>query len=154
MANLIEARTGAEQHSSYWGKFFVHGLDLVVEDYHRSRHESYRDGALEVADGILFTVWATEGNKYGTQDSNYYICVSDSAAAPQTIQGGCYGRGGWITGRFRIVAHGAGKTRAPRLLAWVKAVGGIERLSMDLAEHFAEYINRRGVALPPKLQKS
>jgi hypothetical protein len=150
MSTLIEARTGSEQHSSSWGKFYIHGLPLVADDYSRTRHESYRDSALEAEDGIVFSIWATEGDKYGTSSSDYYICVTDSAAESRSITGGCYSRGGYCRGCFRVLAHGKGKTKAPRLLEWVKNVGGIECMSVELAEHFADYIDKRGVARPPE----
>ena len=150
--NLIEARTGNESHSSTWGKFYVHGLDLVAEGYSRDRHEFYRAAAGEIPDGALFTIWHSEGDKRGTDTNDYYICVSDSAAEPLTIEGGCYNRGeGYVRGRFRILAHGDGPVRAPRLLEWVKAAGGIEKMTAELAVHFAAEIKRRGIKTPAPL---
>ena len=141
---LIEGRTGEEWHTSSWGKFYTHGLSLVADARVRSKHETYVSGAVEVEDGIVFTVWASRGNKRGTDAADYYILLTDAACESATIDNGY----GTLTGRWQVLAHGDGVTRAGRLLGWVKG----QTLTEALGRHLGEQIHVRGKAQPEPLE--
>jgi hypothetical protein len=153
MSEMIEFRAGSEFHSSYWGKFYVRGLEEweVREGGQRDRHNFYAELCCrDVPDGVVFTVFSQGGNKHGTDEFNFYVCVTDSTAQ-ENIMGGCYGRGGHCSGAFRIVAHGDGKARAPRLLEWwEKRPAGVPPLRW--AQHCAAHIKTRGLKFPPPLE--
>ena len=151
MANLVEAKTGKEWHSSACGEFYIHGLALVAENFNKGKHQSYREAAAEVPDGTIFTVWDRSGDKHGTNSNDYYVLLADASQEPQEITGGCYRSGGYVRGRWQVLAHGDGKVRAPRLLGWVKAQGGIEKVSEALARHLGSEIHRRGILEPAPL---
>ena len=146
----IEYVSGNEQHSSSWGKFYIKGLEkLVVKEEHdenrRDRHHGYQNYlGNSVPGGAVFTVFAQSGDKRGTNDWHYWICVADDAVESTRIAG--YG---WIEGNFRILAHAEGKVKAPRLMGWWdKRPSNVSPLAY--AEHCAAYIDKRGVAeLPP-----
>ena len=149
---VIEGRNGSEQHSSAWGKFYcknaLGGWLGVLEDSHRDRHESYGDFAAELAPGTLFTVFTQQGDRRGTQDMRFAIAQADAGAEERTIAGGCYGRGGRVTGRFRLLADANTKTKARRLLGWWQdAPERTERY----ARHLGEQIAVRGRAVPDPL---
>lgn len=145
-SQLIEAKVGQEQHSSSWGKFYIHGFKLVADDRRNDRHYSFTEGAAEVADGTIFTVWAADGDKRGTDDNDYYILVADGGQEPATIDNG-YGH---ITGCWRVLAHGDGKIRAPRLLSWAKD----KLLTEAFARHLGEQIHLRGKAQPDPFEEA
>jgi hypothetical protein len=143
MKQLIEGRVGEEWHTSSWGKFYMHGVSLVAEGRVKTRHETYTSGALEVEDGTLLTVWASAGNKRGTDSADFYILLTDASAGLATIENG-YGE---LTGRWQVLAHGDGPTRAGRLLGWAKG----KELTVPLARHLGEQIRLRGKAQPDPL---
>lgn len=152
---IIEFVQGWEAHSSNWGKFYVRGFgdDAVAEDFEENvdtKHEYWQGYAVgEVADGHVFTVFSQEGNKRGTNAFDFYICKTDATAEIQRISGPY---SSWIQGKFSIIAHGAKKTKAPRLMDWLQT-SNWERLSNGqrkrLAEVFGTYIQKRGCKFPP-----
>jgi hypothetical protein len=144
MKQLIEGKTGSEQHSSSWGKFIVMGVRLVADERQADRHHTYTAGAAEVDDGTVFTIWQATGNRRGTDQADFYILLADSAQEPTTIDNG-YGR---LTGRWQVLAHGDGPVRAPRLLGWTKNL----TLTEPLARHLGAQINLRGKAQPDPLE--
>jgi len=144
---LLEAKFGSEQHSSSWGKFIVKGFTVVADNRVRTNHESYTEGATDVPAGTIFTVWAAHGDKHGTSDADFYICVVDSDAEPQEITGGHSSGGCYIRGQFRILARGDGPVRAPRLLQWSQ----LQPLTAAWAEHLGRQIKLRGKAQPDPL---
>lgn len=121
---LIEYTVGSESHSSFWGKFIVKGLEKwgVKENEERDKHKSYISLAAEVSPGTIFTVFSQAGNKRGTRDYDFYICEVVEEGT-EKITGGCYGTGAQAFGPFAILCHGAGTTKAPRLMAWWGKIG-------------------------------
>ncbi len=143
MDQLIEAKTGFEQHTSSWGKFFLHGIEIVADERIRDGHHAYTVGAAEAKDGAIFTVWAARGDKHGTNENDYYILLANSAQPAAEIENGY----GYVRGRWEVLAHGDGKVRAPRLLAWTKG----QELTERLARHLGAQIHLRGKAQPDPL---
>ena len=143
MQQLIEGKVGAESHSSTWGKFYVKGVELVAEERTSDRHSNYTEGAVQVEDGKILTVWASAGNKRGTDEADYWILMADTSQPISEIDN----RYGNLKGRWQILAHGDGKVRAPRLLGWAKG----KTLTATLARHYGSEIKRRGVATPAPL---
>lgn len=137
---LIEAKVGEESHSSTWGKFYVRGIEIVAEERFSDNHLRYTEGAAQVADGTLFTVWASAGNKRGADSSDYYILLVDSRHLGSEIDNGY----GFVRGQWQVLAHGDGTVRAPRLLGWAKG----KALTEALARHLGSEIKRRGVKNP------
>lgn len=135
---LLEYTVGNESHSSFWGKFYVKGLEKyeIKEGGSRTKHESYAELAADVPDGAIFTVFSQSGNKRGTDAFDFYICEArrpgDTASC--RIDGGCYGKGGVIVGNYVILCRGAGTTKAPRLMGWWQKLG----------EKCAAYLNEDG----------
>lgn len=152
MSTLIEAKVGSEQHSSAWGKGNLQGAKLVADSHTRDRHNSYVEGAAEVAEGTVLSWWTSRGDKHGTSDADFYILRASETAPEIELTGGCYGSGNYLKGRLEILAHGEGKTKAPRLLSWwtewAKTNGG---QTEEVARHLAEQIEKRGKATPDPL---
>jgi hypothetical protein len=140
MKQLMEGKTGQEQHASSWGKFYLHGIKLVAEARCNNSHESSSTGAVEVSDGVIFTVWMASGNRRGTDSSDYYILLADSAQEAAELTNGY----GMLTGRWQVLAHGDGTVRAPRLLLWAKDRSLTERE----ARHLGAQIKLRDKAQP------
>ena len=150
MAN-IEYVEGTETHSSYWGKFYVKGLETwrVKEDFdenQRDKHHSYQGYACnDIPETTVFSVFYQDGNKRGTDVYRFYICVAYNDVT-ETINVP-YGSGK-IVGNFRIIVQGLTKTLAPRLMDWWN--NSPYEKSVELAEHCAANINKRGLKnLPP-----
>lgn len=141
---LIESKTGAEQHTSSWGKFYIHGLKLVKEDYTNDRHHSYTTACTDVPDNTLFTVWAASGDKRGTDEADYYILRADNSREEQEIENGY----GYVKGRWEVLAHGDGKVRGLRLMQWALK----QPLNERLARHLGTQIHIRGKAQPDPLE--
>lgn len=155
MSILVEAKVGNESHSSYWGKGNLQGTPrLVAENYQRDRHNSYTEGAIEVAEGTVVSWWTSEGDKYGMSNADFYILKASESADEQEFIGGCYGRGNYLRGKFEVLAHAEGKTKAPRLMKWwsewAKANGGQTEI---MARHLAEQIEKRGKSVPDALKE-
>lgn len=166
MANL-EYTVGSESHSSYWGKFYVKGLEQweVKEGGEWTKHTSYAELVAETPDEKMFTVFNQSGNKRGTKNFTFYLCETRSAGntLSNRITGGCYGDTAEIHGNFMILCRGEGKIKAPRLMDWwIKRVekcavwkneetgllkkGTLQRFAFWCAEH----IEKRGLKdLPP-----
>lgn len=147
----IEYIQGQESHSSYWGKFYVKGLeDLVCKEDHEfnrsDKHHSYQYyyGTLDTSHNNLFTVFVQEGNKHGTDKFEFYICQLDVYS--HNIISGENRNSGFIEGNFKIIAEGIGKTKAPRLMGWW--VDNPQLQSLDYAIRCAESIKKRGVTTP------
>jgi len=146
----IEYINGQESHTSNWGKYYVKGLEKwgVKEDFAENRqdkHHSYQGiCATEVPDGTIFTIFEQSGNKHGTDTYVFTVCETSDESFTSDISG--YGSGK-CEGNFKIIARGATKTTAPRLMQWwidssVK--------TLEFAQHCATYITKRGIKeLPP-----
>lgn len=120
---FIEYLVGMEQHTSYWGKFYVKGLEDFVsrEDSEHEQHDghysfSYYCKGVKAEDNLIFTVFVQEGNKYGTDRLEFMICQLDHLSN-NCIEGEVQNKG-FINGSFRILASAKGKTKGKRLLDW------------------------------------
>lgn len=149
MAIELEFVQGQESHSSYWGKFYIKGLEKfqVAEDFmqnRRDRHHSYQGYVvLGAPSGTLFSIFEQNGSKRGTETFRFAICViADEFCDWQTEYGA-----GFVRGNFKIIAKADSRIKAPRLMGWWNN-GGDQ--SLELAEHCAAYIDKRGMKeLPP-----
>jgi hypothetical protein len=144
---------GQESHASNWGKFYVKGLEAygAKEDFPENRHDrhcSYQGYvALDIPDGTVFTIFDQHDNKHGTAGWGFSVAVIESHHNERTEQGI---DGGKITGRFRVVAHGEGKIKAPRLMDWwTTRPADVDPLAY--AEHCAAHIEKRGLKMLPPL---
>ena len=78
----IEFVQGSEQHTSFWGKYYVKGLEFwqTKEDFTEnisSKHEYYQGYVcLDVPAGTIFTVFEQSGNKRGTEIFSFMICIN------------------------------------------------------------------------------
>ncbi|MGL5059045.1 MAG: hypothetical protein ACRC62_03605 [Microcoleus sp.] len=151
MTGNIEFVQGQESHSSYWGKYYIKGLEefKVKEDFEANRkdnHHSYQGYvALEIPEGTIFTIFEQNGNKRGTDNFCFSICVVDQGEINEDKAS--YGEG-FCTGNYRVVAKGKTKTLAPRLMDWwinspIK--------TLEFAEHCAQHINTRGLKNVPEM---
>lgn len=147
----IEFVNGQESHTSYWGKFYVKGLETweVKEDFAENchdKHHSYQGYVcLDVPEGTMFSIFEQNGNKRGTDDYIFRICqVTEDVTTIDSIYGS-----GKITGNFKVVAtSGNSKTKAPRLFAWWKDSADH---SYEFACACAAHIDKRGQKNPPVL---
>lgn len=116
---MIEYKVGSENHSSYWGKFYVKGLEKfeVKEGAEYDKHERYTEFAANAPSETVFTIFSQNGNKRGTQDFDFYICEV-VPGEEKKITGGCYGKSAWCQGSFLVLAHGQGPIKAARLMNW------------------------------------
>lgn len=80
----VEYVQGQESHTSYWGKFYVKGLEEYAckEDDDRNcndRHHNYQMYCCnDIPEGTVFPVFAQDGSKRGTDLFEFYVCkVSD-----------------------------------------------------------------------------
>lgn len=149
MANL-EFVQGQESHSSYWGKFYVKGLEQwqVKEDFpenQQTKHNSYQGyTCLDIPEQTVFSVFYQDGDKRGTDNFYFAICCTSHDYVEKIIQEytGC-----WIEGNLKIIAKGEGKVKAPRLMKWW--IDSTQK-TLEFAEHCAKYIDKRGIKeLPP-----
>jgi hypothetical protein len=145
---MFEFVNGQESHSSYWGKFYVKGLEKyqVKEDFGENihtKHESYQGYCAEVPQGELFTIFEQSGNKRGTDEFYFFICKSlkdDGSVEGLAIIRANYGAG-YISGKFEIIAQGIGKIKAPRLMGWWLTS---QDQSLEFAKKCDIFINKRG----------
>jgi hypothetical protein len=151
MSGNIEFVQGSESHSSSWGKYYVKGLEQfqVKEDFDANRfdrHHSYQGYvALDIPDGTVFTIFEQNGDKRGTDEFIFSICVVDQGSTKDDQSS--YGDG-FCTGNYKIIAQGNTKTLAPRLMGWwidspVK--------TLEFAQHCAAHINTRGLKNIPAM---
>lgn len=141
----IEFVQGNESHSSYWGKYYVKGLEQyqVKEDFDENRydrHHSYQGYVCcNVPDGVIFTIFEQNGSKRGTDTFLFSICETDSTEEIQKDKAE-YGKG-FFQGQYKVIAQGKTKTLAPRLLDWWTSGDKTKAY----AELCAKYIDKRGV---------
>lgn len=145
----IEWVQGQESHSSYWGKFYVKGIEGIKEEHEANqidKHHSYQFFVKNLSgkENDIFTIFIQEGNKNGTDKFEFYICQID--AYSHNIISGENRNNGFIEGNFKIIASGIGKTKAPRLMAWW--IDNPKLQSLEYAEKCAIAINKRGVKSP------
>jgi hypothetical protein len=151
MSNL-EFVVGQESHISNWGKFYVKGLEpwQVKEDFpenQKDKHCSYQGYVcLDVREDRLFTIFYQDGDKRGTYEYRFYICItSDQEVQNLTMP---YGSGK-ILGNFKILCQALTLTKSPRLMNWwidspIK--------TKAFALHCAAHIDKRGLkTLPPMM---
>lgn len=140
----IEFVQGNEQHSSYWGKFYVKGLEEWEsrEDDERNKkdnHHSYQCYVcLKVPAGTMFSVFLQDGDKYGTDTFEFYLCRVGGKNKQATIKHNyteCD-----VTGSFEVIAKGLTKTKAPRLMDWWNN----SPQTLATAKRCAKYIDKRG----------
>lgn len=92
----IEYVVGSESHTSYWGKFYVKGLESweVKEEHDANRRDGHHSYAFLMADapqGTVFTIFEQNGSKRGTDEFIFKICVvtgSDSIEHKATYGSG------------------------------------------------------------------
>jgi hypothetical protein len=146
----IEFLQGQESHTSYWGKFYVKGLEEFEckEDDPRNRRDSHHrytfNVCLSVPDTTLFSVFIQDGSKRGTDLYEFYICEVDSTEPTQEISHNYTGCD--IKGRFKIIAQATTKTKAPRLLEWWNS----HPKTKETALLCAKYIDKRGQKTLPE----
>lgn len=149
MAN-IEFTQGSEQHSSNWGKYFIKGLEKWQsrEASSSSKHESYQEYCcIDIPEGEVFTIFEQSGNTRGTEVFHFQICIATNEKI--LTDSAAYGEGK-IAGNFKLIAHGAGTTKAPRLMDWW--IDGLKNQDpIAYAHHCAEYIGKRGYKEPPPM---
>lgn len=146
----IEYVNGQESHSSYWGKYYVKGLEdwSVKEDFEQNKsnkHANYQGYvANDIPEGTVFTIFEQNGNKRGTDDFIFTICVTTDAEVYEDKA--AYGDG-LIQGNYKVICtSGNSKVKASRLMDWWIS----NKASIDFAEHCAKHIDKRGLkSLPP-----
>lgn len=149
----IEFVNGQESHSSYWGKFYVKGLEAyqVAEDFEENQkdnHHSYQGYVcLDVPENKVFTLFYQDGDKRGTDTSWFLILVADDSVVNEIASP--YGSGK-ISGNFRVLVEAKTKTKAPRLMGWW--IDSKDK-SLEFAQHCGQYINKRGIKELPVLVK-
>lgn len=152
---MIEFVVGNESHTSYWGKFYVKGLEKwEVKEEHdsnrRDRHHAYQFFVAEAPERTIFTIFEQDGNKRGTDNWIYKICVVVPATEPAVEHKAAYGDG-FCNGNYMVVAQASGKIKAPRLMDWWdKRPKGVDLLAY--AQHCAEWIEKRGVKDAPPME--
>lgn len=145
----IEYVNGNESHSSNWQKFYVEGLEkfAVKEDFdanQQDNHHNYQGYVcLDIPTGTVFSVFSQSGNKRGTEDFCFYICVAEEKAMQDISNLPAF-----IKGNFRVVAEGITLTKAPRLMDWWINSGRTQ--SLEFAELCAKYIDKRGLKILPE----
>jgi len=151
---VIEFMVGNESHTSYWGKFYVKGLEKwEVREEHdgnrRDRHHSYQFLMADAPTGAIFTIFEQNGNKRGTDEWIYSICIVRNDGANLETKAN-YGEG-FCTGPYDIIAQATGKIKAPRLMDWwSKRPAGVDALAY--AQHCAAWIDRRGIKDLPAME--
>ena len=143
----IEYINGQESHTSNWSKFYVKGLAefAVKEDFRENKHDRHHDYqgyvAVDVPDGTVFTIFDQHGNKYGPAKWGYSVAVVDIGHEERAEHGIDKGK---ISGRFRIIVHAEGMTKAPRLMDWWK-MRPCDADPVAYAAHCAAHIEKRGL---------
>lgn len=147
----IEFVQGQESHSSNWGKYYVKGLESwqVKEDFEENcsdKHSSYQGYVcLDIPEGTVFTIFEQSGDKHGNDTFNFTICQAiDEIMGEDKAQ---YGSG-FVTGNYKIIAQGLGKTKAPRLMGWWTESND---KSLAFALHCAKFIDKRGLKVLPQM---
>ena len=148
--NEIEFVIGKEWHTSYWGKYYVKGLEnwQVKEDSElncNDKHHFYQYYlCLDVPDGTVFSIFEQSGDKRGTDQFCFSLCVVDESAESKDRAN--YGKG-YCQGRYRTIIKTDTKIKSSRLLEWWS---NSPDKSIEFAQHCASYIQKRGIkALPP-----
>ena len=150
MANL-EYVIGQESHSSYWGKFYIKGLESfeIKEDFEenrRDKHASYQGYvSLDIPENTIFTLFYQDGDKRGTDEFWFLILVANNEEINKIKAP--YGSG-FITGNFKSLADAKTKTQDPRLMGWWT---GSKDHSLEFAEHCKAHIDKRGLKDLPSL---
>lgn len=153
MTGNIEFVEGKEQHSSFWGKYYVKGLEpyQVEEDFDqniRDAHHSYQGYVCnDVPEGTIFTIFEQNGDKHGTDVMYFSIWeVTAEAVHRDPAQ---YGRG-FCTGNMRRLLLADTKLKASRLMDWWDKKPSDPARLRAFVDHCATYIVKRGVKeLPP-----
>ena len=146
----IEFVVGAEWHSSYWGKFYIKGLEKweAREDHALERRDSHHKYTcyvcLDIPEGTMFSVFEQNGNKRGTDEWEFTLCIATDEVVNEDKAG--YGNG-FVMGNYREVVRASGKTKAPRLMNWWQSVPH----TLKAAEWCAQHINRRGLKELPSM---
>jgi len=147
---MIEFVIGKESHTSNWGKYYVKGLKNWQakedsESNHNDKHHSYQYYlCLDVPDGTVFSIFEQSGDKRGTDQFCFSLCVIDQNA--ETKDYAKYGNG-YCKGNYRRIIKTNTKIKSSRLLEWWS---NSSDKSLKSAEHCATYIQKRGVQnLPP-----
>lgn len=148
----IECVVGDEQHTSNWGKYYVKGLEAyLTKDADCSRydkHHTYTNLFGRVPIGTVFTIFEQSGDKRGTGNFHFQICQVIEGCDDLYVDRSSYGSG-YCQGSFKVITHGVGLTRGPRLLNWwTNKPSNVDLLAYAL--HCRQYINKRGMKeLPP-----
>ena len=155
MTGNVEFINGNEHHSSFWGKFYVKGLEKwqVKEDGEYDRHNSNTEYvAIDIPEKTIFTVFEQDGNKRGTDAYYFHICYIDRSCYSEIIPE-YHGTERYLKGNFSILASGKGKTKAPRLMNWwlEKSPNMSQSQKWDYAILCGESIKKRGVKEAPRL---
>lgn len=142
----IEYVVGSESHTSYWGKFYVKGLESweVKEEHDANRRDGHHSYAFLMADapqGTVFTIFEQNGSKRGTDEFIFKICVVIDGDGIE--HKAAYGSG-FCNGNYEVLAEASGKVKAPRLMDWWQAKPKGVNAAL-YARHCAEHIERRGV---------
>lgn len=149
---MVEFIVGSESHTSYWGKFYVKGLEAhEVKEEHdanrRDKHHSYQFLMADAPAKTVFTIFEQDGNKRGTDNWIYKICVVVPGADTEHSAG--YGSG-FCHGNYEVVAQANGKIKAPRLMDWWQAKPA-NADPLAYAMHCAEWIEKRGIKTLPTM---
>jgi hypothetical protein len=147
----VEYVSGNESHSSSWGKYYVRGLEkwAVKEDFSENRkdkHHSYQGYVcLDVPEGTLFTIFEQNGDKRGTDDFLFSICITTDAEVAD--DSAAYGNG-LCKGNYKVLVCANTKTLAPRLMGWW--IESTDK-SLAFAEHCKNHIGKRGLKTLPAM---
>lgn len=133
---------------SRWEKFYVKGLERfqVAGEYaSRGKGRWWRSYAAAPPDGAIFSAFYQAGSKWGAEEEDFYILEVGGECREIKPRRGL----GCVCGSFKILCHGDGKTRAPRLMEWWNSRSpGRDR---EFALACADLLPRRGRKLPPDL---
>jgi hypothetical protein len=149
----VEFVHGQESHSSNWGKFYIKGLEpyQVREDHQGELHDNHHNytgyDAVNIPEGILFTVFEQNGNKRGTDTFIFAICITTNEQVSEWETE--YGNG-FCKGNYKEIVRADSLTKAPRLMGWW--IDSPEK-TLEMAEWMAECINKRGLRDLPPLRK-
>lgn len=151
---MIEFTVGRESHTSYWGEYYIKGLEsyAVREDHDSNRtdnHHGYQFFMADAPAGTVFTIFERNGDKRGTSNWIFSICVVEGEKIQEDQAE--YGSG-FCTGNYRCVAIALGKIKAPRMLGWWKEKPA-DADPLAYAEHCAVWIEKRGIQTLPKMEE-
>ena len=150
----VEFVSGQESHSSNWGKYYVKGLETwqCKEDGNYDKHHTYTEYQCNnIPEHTVFTLFEQSGNKRGTEQFFFSICITTDAEVSKDEAS--YGDGK-CAGNFKVICRGEGKVKAPRLMTWWTEQ---KPRNIDLvlfAEHCAKYIDKRGTKDCPPMESS